>query len=91
MEKVGYNVGLFKVGREDKDFFFMGDCDDVFIAIAQKAGWLPELIAYADQMSEISKKKLNDAAIRAGIDFQELASQFEVARQKNILLDQKYD
>ena len=49
------------VNREDvanytktpgKDFFLSGDCDDTFIEIIVKCGWLQDLMKFKDEMSD---------------------------------------
>ncbi|GAB5355942.1 hypothetical protein AAMO2058_000248200 [Amorphochlora amoebiformis] len=61
-EPVGSGLGI-KYGKSSiRDVFCSGNCDDVFLDLAQKLGWLGDLEKYIEQMapksSELLKKRL---------------------------------
>mmetsp|Transcript_30648 Transcript_30648/g.74669 ORF Transcript_30648/g.74669 Transcript_30648/m.74669 type:complete len:83 (+) Transcript_30648:271-519(+) len=61
-EPVGEDQGIDYGESPVRDVFGKGNCDDVFLELATKLGWLDDLKKYSGSMAEKSVKAL-DAAI----------------------------
>ena len=56
-EPVGMDLGLrFGDGR---DSFVGGDCDEAFLELSARLGWLEELRAVRDELPEESQRRLD--------------------------------
>lgn len=57
-EKVGQMLGI-KFGKEStRDVFCEGTCDDAFLELAKKLGWVEDLKKYIDKMSPEDRKSV---------------------------------
>jgi hypothetical protein len=63
-EPVGHELGI-QYGRlaagAGRDVFGQGECDAVFLELAGMLGWLPELAAQRDALSDESRRALDRA------------------------------
>ena len=56
-DKVGQELGI-QYQNPTRDIFLGGDCDEMFLDIIEKAGWLEDLAKYKNDMADPSKELL---------------------------------
>lgn len=59
-EAVGDDLGIRYEADAERDIFGQGDCDAVFLDLAEDLGWLPDLVKHVEHMADKSAKLLMD-------------------------------
>jgi len=58
-EKVGAELGIIFGAHSERDIFCSGNCDNVFLELIQKLGWVEDLRKYADKLAPASRALLD--------------------------------
>lgn len=58
-ERVGVELGIDYRPDARYDYFFEGNCDDGFLELIQKLGWVDELMESYDQLPPESQGRLD--------------------------------
>ena len=57
---MGDDLGIRYEADAERDIFGQGDCDAVFLDLAEDLGWLPDLVKHVENMADKSAKLLMD-------------------------------